>query len=905
MRTPRQGQPSHPPPSLARQPPPALANVPKNATMSDWLRAVTQEGRPYWYNRTTNQTTWTDPATTANVPNANVHANTSAAADQVPAPTTSPSTVTDQSAWREVRTKEGRVYYYNRVTKETQWQRPPEFTTSPKSAEAPAPNSSNAETKSVAAVSTVSAPTGESASNSGHPTALDSQDLPPGWRQHRTSEGRQYFYNATTKQTRWDRPIHTQPKAEAAIADPVHDREAATLHDQQLLKRPNASSATWAEHHTPDGRVYFFNSVTRETSWTRPENINDVTTSPERKRARKSTSPSLTGPAMGQESTFKAETLKPGHAGIVRRPRDAEGKPLTDRASEGYFLKRAEIRRKGRADSTPTVPSFNAEATPQERRAVFDNLLAERGMTGSSSWLEVMARCADDPRYRVVESYGLRKDTWHKFREKRRRTDHRNEIVRARKASEDLIALMDETFKEEKIHVLTLSRCSADKVRAFEADARAKALKERDRSVLIKTYFASRARRGAVELARKRKKLLADINAELQRKIHPSLLPPLRDLNGIRKDDEEVDADEAKMEEDVTMEEKDKDYFNDRTSYRELERFIGGLDVERIASGDDIAEVIHKWRRQVDMLSEQKLIRERELRKKTEKDNRGRFRTGILDMILEGRLSFTARWKEVSETVGKEHFAKSENELGARPIDLFEDGMQLFEKRVERYREEFRQLLKDGDVEVNNNTTVESLGELECMKGFVDGIEKAVVHALLVDRQRKESKRRMKERDRLLGEFDDLLRSSDLSSEVVFEKAEEDWKDMSTYKELMELGAHEIIRRKYDEFMRRRRVKDERKVKRKAEVQADGDGLPGVNPRVKRSRVAMVPRRGSTTNLGGRVVAIAKEEENGWDAVVSEKVTMTEEEKTAEKERRKREILQAHELKTSVTNSHT
>lgn len=30
---------------------------------------------------------------------------------------------------------------------------------------------------------------------------------------------------------------------------------------------------TWQEHHTPDGRAYYYNTVTKATQWTKPEEM--------------------------------------------------------------------------------------------------------------------------------------------------------------------------------------------------------------------------------------------------------------------------------------------------------------------------------------------------------------------------------------------------------------------------------------------------------------------------------------------------------------------------------------------------------------------------------------------------------------------------------------------------------
>lgn len=36
---------------------------------------------------------------------------------------------------------------------------------------------------------------------------------------------------------------------------------------------PPPGGATWTEHRTPDGRVYYYNAMTKVTQWTKPEEM--------------------------------------------------------------------------------------------------------------------------------------------------------------------------------------------------------------------------------------------------------------------------------------------------------------------------------------------------------------------------------------------------------------------------------------------------------------------------------------------------------------------------------------------------------------------------------------------------------------------------------------------------------
>jgi uncharacterized membrane protein YgcG len=78
--------------------------------------------------------------------------------------------------------------------------------------------------------------------------------LPPAWRAATSAEGKTFYYNSVTKETRW-----TLPAALDAGAPP----KAVPPPQPQL---PPA----WRAATSADGKTFYFNSVTRETRWTPP-----------------------------------------------------------------------------------------------------------------------------------------------------------------------------------------------------------------------------------------------------------------------------------------------------------------------------------------------------------------------------------------------------------------------------------------------------------------------------------------------------------------------------------------------------------------------------------------------------------------------------------------------------------
>lgn len=1042
------------------------------AIVNDWLPARAPNGATYWYSRSTGQTTWKDPqlvvadelkaASTAlgandlkqiclqptsvyavgtmEGPAANLRTaiqteafSGSVAPSVAPRisptlrPTSTPDFVpkseleleppfeTPPAMWRAICTADGRVYYHNRVSNRTQWERPENFMEGDK----PVPD--NVELAVVErAEKSGSFANSNSALVSNPPSSIPTEvnlgtdagahtvgpsstsSLPEGWSQYRTPDGRAYYYHAASRETRWNppslsgsEPEPAAPSASAVLNSPRTTMPSSTptlnhLAVERLGDARGDIPDTWISHLTPEGRQYYFNSRTRATSWSLPPGAtvtppnssalsavpsaqaHDETRSSRLKRAR-------------AESPIRAPGPTKKKVGPTRRPRDAEDNPMTDRAAEVYFLKRAEILQMPPASDSDvlmvqagvrrgkSLASVPAE-TQVEKTQAFYTMLEEAGITAETPWLDVMARCAGDVRYTALEKYGIRKDTWHKYRAKYERLARRAEILDYRKKAVRLMECLEEHVVDVDDHVLTLHRCPPRVIQDVEEDPRFKAVPDLTRASLVKAFFAKRARLSAALRARRRKDILAHMAEALDRRIDPALKEPEHGSEGKIDSKELKDVIEAgnmkvradainlgniiersKGDDSIQLgskvnEGRQNEYiapnnrspiFTERTAYRDLDQFLQSIEGYGDVSYEDVSDVIHRWQRRMDILCEERAAREHEMRKAKLRENRAMFRHGVLDMILHGKVPFTARWKEVSDMVGEEDFAKPEVELGCRPAELFEDGLRMFEERVQKRRDEFKRLIKESGVDVNNQTTLDTLFSFPLLKPVLSDMEKPIAHALLVDRQRKENKRRMKEREKLAAEFRQIIVSSDLPSNAKFEDCVGQWTELPVYKQLTAIGAQDTMQRVFDEHFRFRRSKDDRdrRLKRKLELDdmdtgvslgiphANLHGNTNVSGAIETSDMPGISRAPGMDGLSGgsnftphdrmkrlRVSgigaidepsfsrAVSRDEETGWAAVVSEK-QLTDEQKAADRERRKQEILKSYESGKSTAHS--
>lgn len=732
------------------------------------------------------------------------------------------------------------------------------------------------------------------------------------WREHKTPDGRQYYYNEATKETQWERPPCLQPTSgevealpEGWVAHKTPDgrqyyhhkmsgetrwerpsRENASAKQPSELKRPAAAvQDDWKIHNTADGRTYYYNTVTRETSWIKPHGISDA------KRLR-------TDSPIGdlRQKISKPRDGKEKKADVpVRRPRNSEGKTLTDRQAESYFLSRVKIRGSEEAEAS-MVENANAEV-------LFLELLKEKGIGEKSSWLETMARCSQDPRYTSLKPYGARKHAWHKAKQKASKESRRMKVMTSRMRDGSFLEAMEEFFENEPFSATTLERCSSDNVKRFQSDQRSQAVDERKRAVLIESFLAVRSRQGIRKRASKRKEYMAKMRAELERMIDPSLTL----ISGGDTRITDKDLDDIKLNGETRDEAANGTvYFTDRTPFRELEHFLVKLPGSAFVNESDRASIIRDWRRHLDKLAHEKRSREREARKSLRRERRAAFRSGLEKMMLDGRIPFSPHWKDVSEDVMRESFAMREEDLDARPSDLFHDGVDLFHERVQKHQDEFKRLLKDSKVEVQSRTTLDELRKVKVLNEFFSHMKESIAEALLADRKRRESKRRQRDLQRATEDFETLLRryasamglNASSSPEAIIEGV----KERSAYKQILAVGGEDLVVQCCKDFLERLRDKEQReadknRLKRKhdnpnAPIPFDYEALAALE-RAKRIRlpglpVPQVPHMPLRAPPAPPPVRV--EEESGWAAAVSSR-PLSEKEQQEERERRRRELL--------------
>jgi len=106
-------------------------------------------------------------------------------------------------------------------------------------------------------------PAGATVRRSKAPSTQD--QAPMKWRANRTADGKTYYYNVSTRETSWELPGQKKGKAPSPTCSTQSQPDCRRSTQSQPDLPPN-----WRASSSRDGKTYYFNTETMQTSWEMP-----------------------------------------------------------------------------------------------------------------------------------------------------------------------------------------------------------------------------------------------------------------------------------------------------------------------------------------------------------------------------------------------------------------------------------------------------------------------------------------------------------------------------------------------------------------------------------------------------------------------------------------------------------
>ncbi|TVY26536.1 Pre-mRNA-processing protein [Lachnellula hyalina] len=196
---------------------------------------------------------------------------------------------------------------------------------------------------------------------------------PPLWSEAKNADGRIYYYNTVTKATQWTKPEELMTPAERAI-----------------------SAQPWKEYTAEGGRKYWYNTETKQSSWEMPEVYKEALS-----KEKATVAPVAPAPTFVAGGGFSAPQFD--------APRDRE--PLGEARQIAYGNDANGSRTQVFIPSN-TDPEYN---TFEDAEAAFLKLLHRNNVNPDWTWEQTMRSIIKDPQYRALKDPKDRKAAFEKY----------------------------------------------------------------------------------------------------------------------------------------------------------------------------------------------------------------------------------------------------------------------------------------------------------------------------------------------------------------------------------------------------------------------------------------------------------------------------------------------------------
>ncbi|KAJ0024473.1 hypothetical protein Pint_08612 [Pistacia integerrima] len=698
--------------------------------------------------------------------------------------------------WQEHTASDGRRYYYNKRTKQSSWEKPLELMTPIEDIAYPfllfrisklllmdllvylcfLPDS----------------------------VLLIRADASTVWKEFTTQEGKKYYYNKVTKQSKWSIPEElkgTGPSGSYPAETPnaaisVSSSTSSTL--SAVASSPVPVTPVVAVTNPPPVIVSGSSNIpvaqsagaiatVVQTSMMTPLNVvgsgsNNVP--PGSVSANTSVMYAILllggfGNVNSQDAVNSADGASMQDIEIIKQNKfslvDLSVKCYWQEAKKGMAVA-------GKINVTPVE-----EKTPDDEPLVFANKLeaknAFKGLLESANvhsdwtWEQAMREIINDKRYGALKTLGERKQAFNEYLGQRKKLEAEERRIRQKKAKEEFTKMLEES---QGTHIFY----KMEAVTMFENDERFKAVERvRDREDLFDNYM--------VELERKEKEKAA----EDQR----------RNIAEYRKFLESCDFIKVN-----SQWRKVQDRLEDDERCSRLEK------LDRLLIFQDYIRDLEKEE------EEQKKIQKEQLRR-TERKNRDAYRNMMEEHVAEGILTAKTHWRDYCLKVKDfpQYHAVASNTSGSTPKDLFEDVVEELEKQYHEDKARIKDAMKSGKVTIATTWTFEDF-KAAVSEGLgasqISDINFKLVYEELLDRAKEKEEKEAKKRQRLADDFTKLLYTyKEITTSSNWEESKPLFEDSEEYKSI---GEESFRRQIFEEYISHLLEKAKEKERRREEEKA-------------------------------------------------------------------------------------
>ena len=547
------------------------------------------------------------------------------------------------------------------------------------------------------------------AANIPMPPNIPASNSGPNWAEYKSDDGRTYYYNSATKQSSWDKPEELKTETEKLLAN-----------------------CHWKEYTTEDGRVYYHNIVTKQSMWTIPKELDELKAKIASEEAKASSAGPSTAPNVHQTISQSEQNgaLPPPQQSSASHltpqqsmtpitipstpPQESIQKGETSQEVSGERTPDSQTSSEGKVDSSDDLPLPTSNAEPIETKElseIFKDLLREKNVSSTASWEYALKLIGNDQRFDRFRSHPERKQFFNAYKVQKAKEEKEEQRVRAKRAKENLEKYLHTT---DKINSTTKYRTALEVLRDVDVW---KGVPDVDRREIFDdaiVFLGKKEKTEAKQLRKRNMRVLSDILDSMTQITYRTTWQEAQQLL----------LDNPVFSEDANL---------------------LGMDKE------DALIVFEEHIRQLETEEEEEKKREKKRQIRQQRKNRESF-VGFLDELhASGKLTSMSKWVNLYHEISADpRFTAmlSQPFAGSTPLDLFKFYVEDLKARYEDEKQLIKDILRSRNFEVTIATTYVDLATVlseDTRSATLDAGNVKIIYEKLIEKEKEKERERIKE----------------------------------------------------------------------------------------------------------------------------------------------------------------
>lgn len=520
------------------------------------------------------------------------------------------------------------------------------------------------------------------------------------WAEFKSPDGRIYYYNHVTKQSSWDKPDELKSQAEKLLAN-----------------------CPWKEYKTEDGRIYYHNVVTKQSSWTVPPEIEEIKTqikneeaAKELKREESSQESIQTTPNLPSTTPQQPETPISAPSSSPKEPPNNVNNGNNNSQDISGQTPKSEESSEGKIESPKE--SILPQSVPVETKDlvdIFKDLLREKNVPSNASWEYALKLIGNDVRFERFRSHPERKQFFNAYKVQKAKDEKEEQRIKAKRAKENLEKFLQ---TNDKMNSNTKYRQALELFRDLDVW---KVVQDADRREIFEDAIVFRAKREkeeAKQLRKRNMRVLSDI---------------LDSMTQITYKTTWQEAQQLLLDNPIFAEDAD----------------LLGMDKE------DALIVFERHIRQLESEEDEEKTREKKRQIRQQRKNREAFIEFLDELHVNGKLTSMSKWVNLYHEISADpRFTAmlSQALYGSTPLDLFKFYVEHLKIRYEEEKQIIKEMMKNQNFQVSLDTTYIDFITLlnnDPRSNKLDIGNVKTVYEKLMEKEREKEKERIKEETKL------------------------------------------------------------------------------------------------------------------------------------------------------------